>query len=174
MLLDTDQLPLIEYPDPRLRKRCATIDVFDDRLAALAARMIELMRRADGIGLAAPQLGVLSRLFVCNATGEPGDDRVFVNPKISPSGDTVIAEEGCLSIPEVKVNVARMRLCRIGALDLTGHPIRLDGADLVARCWQHECDHLEGRLITDRMSETDRIANRKALKALEAEYRRRK
>ena len=70
--------------------------------------------------------------------------------------------------------MARARLCRIEALDLTGQPISLDGADLVARCWQHEFDHLEGRLITDRMSEIDRIANRKALKALEAEYGRRR
>lgn len=166
-------LRIIEYPDPRLRKVCAPVEDFDDSLAALAERMLELMRQAEGIGLAAPQVGVMRRMFVCNVTGEPGDDHVLVNPKLTLAGGQEEREEGCLSIPEVNVTVVRRQTCDLDAQDPAGKRIRLQGVDLVARCWQHERDHLDGKLIVDHMSETDRIANRKALKSLEARFKRR-
>jgi len=167
-----DQLRVIHYPDARLKQVCAPIDKVDDTVRALATRMLELMRVEDGIGLAAPQVGVLQRLFVCSVPGTDKDgkkrDLVFVNPVLQDFEGEDVAEEGCLSIPDVLVRVRRPTACTITGLDLEGNPIALRGTDLLARCWQHECDHLDGRLITDRMSEMDRIANRKALKRLES------
>lgn len=170
---DVATLRIITYPDPRLWKICAPIERFDDRVAALADRMLELMHAANGIGLAGPQVGLLLRIFVCNVTGEEQDDMIFVNPELADLEGRVEGEEGCLSIPEVTVTLERARSCTIKARDPAGRPVERAGVDLLARCWQHECDHLEGRLITDRMSEADRIANRRALKELEARFKRR-
>jgi len=166
-----DHLRVIHYPDTRLKQVCAPIDQIDDDVRALAARMLELMRAEDGIGLAAPQVGILKRLFVCSVPGTDKDgerrDLVFINPVLQDFEGEDVAEEGCLSIPDVLVRVRRPTACTIIGLDLEGNQIALRGTDLLARCWQHECDHLDGKLITDRMSEMDRIANRKALKRLE-------
>lgn len=167
------QLSMICYPDPRLRKVCAPVEEFGPALADLAGKMLDLMREEQGVGLAAPQVGVLSRLFVCNVTGEPGDDMVLVNPVLSELEGDIEGEEGCLSIPDVTVQMRRAKSCVMRAVDVHGKPIELRGEDLLARCWQHECDHLDGRLIIDRMSEADRIANRKVLKELEKKNSRR-
>src|SRR5437870_5122503 len=102
MEFDAAALHILDYPDPRLRKMCKPVEVFDESLARLAARMFELMRVEEGIGLAASQVGVLVRMFVCNVTGEPKDDLVFVNPRISDVSEPGDGEEGCLSIPEVR------------------------------------------------------------------------
>lgn len=166
-------LTIIQYPDARLRKPCARVERFDDDLAKLAARMIELMREKEGIGLAGPQVGAMIRLFVCNVTGDPKDDQVYLNPVLTQLEGESEGEEGCLSIPDVTVTMRRAARCRMTAFDLQGQPVEREGADLLARCWQHECDHLDGRLIIDRMSEAERIANRKALKRLESEHRKR-
>lgn len=169
--LDTLPSSIVKYPDPRLRRKCEPVTVFDARLAALAARMLELMKEHNGVGLAGPQVGALQRIFVCNPTGEPADDRVYVNPELSDLVGGVESEEGCLSIPDVRVMVRRARRCRLRAQDLEGRPVELEGEDLIARIWQHEVDHLDGRLIVDRMSAADRVANRKKLAELESKYR---
>lgn len=174
MALTTKTLQIIHYPDPRLRKSCAKVETFDEELARLAQRMLELMRADEGLGLAAPQVGVCRRLFVCNVTGDKKDDLVLVNPRLEDLEGEVDGEEGCLSIPEVRGVIRRAGQCRIVAQDLSGKAIELQGKDLLARCWQHECDHLDGRLIVDRMSETDRIANRRKLKELETAFKRRR
>lgn len=174
MPLDTAALQVILYPDPRLRKVCRDVEQFDEDLAALARRMLELMRQHDGVGLAAPQVGVLLRLFVCNPTGDPRDDHVYVNPRLTDLTGEGDREEGCLSIPDVNVTIRRPAACKMRAVDLQGRPFEEEGSDLLARCWQHECDHLEGRLIIDRMSESDKIANRKAIRQLEANHKPRK
>ncbi|RMF86188.1 MAG: peptide deformylase [Planctomycetota bacterium] len=161
---------IIKYPDPRLRKKCAPVTEFNDELRALATRMLELMKAAPGVGLAAPQVGVLLRMFVCNVTGEEGDDCVLVNPEIRDASGWKEAEEGCLSIPEVYVQVRRSLRCTVVAQDLDGNPIELRGEDLPARVWQHETDHLNGVLILDRMGPADEIATRKKLRELEAQY----
>ena len=169
-----DKLPtrIIKYPDPRLRRKSAAIKVFDESVATLARRMLELMHAGKGVGLAGPQVGVCRRIFICNPTGEPADDMVLINPEITDLIGAAEAEEGCLSVPEVLVKVRRARKCRIRAYDLDGKPFTRDAEDLLARICQHELDHLEGRLIVDRMNDTDRIAYKKRLADLEAEYRR--
>src|SRR5437870_3788655 len=98
---------LILYPDPRLRHKCAPVEHFGDRLAAVAEGMLRLMRANRGVGLAGPQVGLAERIFVCNPTGNPEDDRVYVNPELLDLSGSIEAEEGCLSIPEVRVMVRR-------------------------------------------------------------------
>ncbi|MBK8914287.1 MAG: peptide deformylase [Phycisphaerales bacterium] len=160
-------LRIIHYPDSRLRARSAPVERFDAGLRELAAQMFSLMRESKGVGLAAPQVGVLLRMFVMNATGQPDDDRVLINPVIDEMEGSAQATEGCLSIPGVNVQIRRPVACRIIAQDLAGERVELRGRDLVARIWQHETDHLNGVLILDRMGPTDRVATKKVLRALE-------
>ena len=169
--IDPARLIIIHHPDPRLRKTCEPVEAFDQSLADLAGRMLELMHRDKGVGLAAAQVGVLLRLFVCNVTGEPGDDHIYVNPRLSAFEGGAEGDEGCLSLPEITVKVRRPLSCTMHAQDLTGRPFERRGGDLLARCWQHENDHLDGRLILDYMSEADKIANRRSIKQLEADHR---
>lgn len=165
-----EKLHIVHYPDPALRAKCAPVKVFGPELEALARRMLELMRADRGIGLAAPQVGLLMRMFVMNVTDRPELDQVFVNPVIQDRQGNEEGEEGCLSLPGIHVQVRRAKRCRIEAVDVHGQPVTLEGEDLIARVWQHETDHLDGTLIIDRMGPADQIATRKALKGLEQSY----
>lgn len=165
------KLSLLLYPDPRLKKPAAVVTEIDTSIRHLAERMLALMVESEGVGLAAPQVGSLIRLFVCNATGKPGDDEVWVNPRIVEQGPLADSEEGCLSIPKVRVTVRRATEVVMEATDLSGRTVRRTATELRARVWQHEIDHLEGRLIIDRMSEADRIATRRSLRDLEKSYK---
>lgn len=165
-----DDLKIILYPDPRLKKISAPVTSFDERLRALAERMLELMRGANGVGLAAPQVGENIRLFVMNATQQPGDDRVYVNPELSDPDGEEEAEEGCLSLPGIHLNVARSRQLRMRALDLDGRPIEEAATGFAARVWQHEVDHLNGTMLTDRMGPVAKMANRRTLNELREKY----
>lgn len=165
-------LEIIHFPDPRLKRVAEVVRAFDDELAALAKRMLELMRKQKGVGLAGPQVGMSVRMFVMNPTGDPGDDAIYVNPEIHDTDGVRESEEGCLSIPEVRVTVRRAARCRLVAQDLQGRKVEREGKDLIARIWQHETDHLNGVLILDRMGPGDRIATKAALRELEAEYKK--
>jgi peptide deformylase len=171
--VDLKEISIIRYPDPRLRRVCEPITEFDDELVAFARRMLELMHAGRGVGLAAPQVGVLKRMFVMSVSGEEKDDLIFVNPEIRDMHGSREAEEGCLSLPEIYVRVRRAARCRIVAQDLNGEPLEMEGDDLLGRVWQHETDHLNGVLILDRMGPSDKIATKKKLKELEAEYKSR-
>jgi peptide deformylase len=168
--VDFSQMVILQYPDPRLRVACSPVESFDEALSDIVARMFELMHDAEGVGLAAPQVGLMRRLFVYNVTGDPADDRVVINPALSDFAQPVESEEGCLSIPDVTVKLRRHDRCLLRGRDLAGRSFEIEGSELAARCWQHECDHLDGRLIIDRMSESDRIFNRRALRQLEARH----
>ena len=163
-------LKIIQYPDPRLKKMSKPVEAFDDNLRQLAARMLELMREAKGVGLAAPQVGLNIRMFVMNPTGEAADDRVYVNPDLSGGEGEEEAEEGCLSIPGVNVKVLRHKQLTMRAWDLEGKPIEQVATGFIPRVWQHELDHLNGTLLTDRMGPVAKMANRKILKELEDKY----
>jgi peptide deformylase len=165
-----DALKIIHYPDPRLKKASRPVEVFDENLRVLAARMLVLMREAKGVGLAAPQVGQNIRLFVMNATGEPTDDRVYVNPELSDADGSEVAEEGCLSLPNVHVDVDRSKTIRIRAKDLDDNPIDQVETGYLARIWQHEFDHLNGILLTDRMGAVAKMTHRRVLKELEESY----
>jgi peptide deformylase len=165
-----EDLKIIYWPDPRLLKRSKPVDVFDDSLRQLTQRMLVLMRESKGVGLAAPQVGFNLRMFVMNHTGQPEDDRVYVNPVLSDQSGEEEAEEGCLSLPGIHIDVLRSKAIRMTAQDVEGRPIDQQDADYLARIWQHETDHLDGILLTERMSMAARMANRKILKDLEERY----
>ncbi len=151
-----------QYGDPALRMTAREVDTFDEDLERLAERMIALMHDASGVGLAANQVGVLQRLFVV----EPADEepRTLVNPRIvERSAETVVDDEGCLSLQGVLVPVERHVQVTVEALDVHGEPLRLEFSDLGARVVQHELDHLDGTLIIDR---TDPESRRGALATL--------
>ena len=165
-----DQLKIIQYPDPRLKRASVPITAFDADLAALVDRLFVLMRENRGVGLAAPQVGLNVRLFVMNPTGEPADDKVYVNPELSEADGDAEDEEGCLSLPKVTVPVIRSKQMRMRAVDVTGQPFEQFEVDYVARIWQHETDHLNGVLLTDRMGPVAKLTHRKILRDLEAKY----
>ncbi len=170
-----EDLQIIHYPDPRLRKTSTPVTAFDDRLKALVVRMFELMRENKGVGLAAPQVGVNIRLFIANPTGEPTDDRVYVNPMLSePDTDEEEGDEGCLSLPEISGKIMRTKSMRIDAQDLEGKPFTDTQTGYLARIWQHEFDHLNGTMIIDRMGALAKLGAKKQLKVLEEIYGKRK
>ncbi len=163
-------LKIIFWPDPHLKKVSKPVEIFDQNLAALAQRMFELMRESRGVGLAAPQVGKNIRLFVMNHNGEPASDRIYVNPRLSEPSDQEQAEEGCLSLPKVNIQVIRNKAMRMQAQDLSGKPFEQTETGYIARIWQHEVDHLNGILLTDRMSPVEKMTHRKILKELEEQY----
>ena len=169
MRVSPEKLQIVYYPSPVLRQKAQDLPQIDDVVRQVARRMIELMHEAEGVGLAAPQVGLSWRLFVVNPTGDAGDDRVFINPVLTePSEEVDAREEGCLSIPDVRGQIRRPRRITIEALDEQGQRVTLTSDELPARIWQHETDHLDGVLIIDRMSPLDKLANRRKIKDLQA------
>jgi peptide deformylase len=150
-----------QYGDPVLRMRADDVESFDEELARIAGRMVELMHDADGVGLAATQIGIVRRFFVCTLDGE---DRVLVNPVVTPVGDdTEVDEEGCLSLGPVRVPIERAVRVDVEARDATGEPVSLSLEGMDARVVQHELDHLDGVLLLDR---ADAESRRDALSQL--------
>ena len=135
--------------DPVLRERTAPVAAVTDELRALIDDMLETMYAAEGIGLAAPQVGRGERVFVADVDGTP---YVFVNPEIVSSEGSDRAEEGCLSIPEIFGDVSRPDWVRARGLDRDGNPFEVEASGLLARCIQHELDHLDGKLFIDYLS----------------------
>jgi len=147
-----------QYGDPVLRMRANEVEAFDEELARLAERMIALMHDADGVGLAATQVGILRRLFVFH---DEGEDLVVVNPVlVTTGGGTEVDEEGCLSLGPVRMPVERSLEVTLEGVDGQGTPLRLELEGLPARVVQHELDHLDGKLIIDR---TDPESRREAM-----------
>lgn len=182
MPIDPDSLRVRYYPDPVLRLNAKPI-VLTDEVRAVARRMFDLMRRHEGIGLAAPQVGLSWRMFVTHVPAGDGrspsdapptaevEPSVYINPVLSaPSGDIEPYEEGCLSLPDIRGDVLRHPIISVTAIDLDGRTFTRTGAGLLARCWQHEMDHLDGVLILDRMSQIHRMKSRGAVKNLEREW----
>lgn len=151
--------------DPVLREQAPEVTVFDRRLRKLTKRMIRVMHDAPGIGLAAPQLGVLQRVLVYDVDDDP---RVLVNPVIDElSEETELGEEGCLSVPGVTMPVERSLRIHVRAQDASGEPLDFHAEDIEARVIQHEHDHLEGVLIVDRTSRSARAAAMRELRERE-------
>ena len=168
MPVQARQLRIRTYPDPALRAPGQPVETVDEHVRQVAQRMLELMHEANGIGLAAPQVGLDWHLFVANPTGDPDNDRVFINPALRDADrHTELYEEGCLSLPGVTGQVMRPVSITIDAINAQGEPFSLTDDGLAARCWQHEYDHLDGILIIDRMPPADRRANKRPLRELE-------
>lgn len=166
-----ENLSIIHWPDPRLKKASIPVERFDDRLRLLANRMLELMHASKGVGLAAPQVGLNIRLFVMNPTGQPQDDRIYVNPVLTDGEGEEEAEEGCLSLPTIYINVTRFKSLHMQAKDVDNNPIDQVESGFMARIWQHECDHLNGVILVDRMGTVAKLTNRRKLKELQEEFR---
>jgi peptide deformylase len=152
------------FGDPGLRQRAREVDKITDLHRRLVDDMLETMRAAPGVGLAAPQVGVLERLFVWEVDDEHG---AVVNPVIVESSqDEAVYEEGCLSVPGLYCEVSRPARVEVRGLDLDGNPLSMSLDDFRARVWQHEIDHLDGVLFIDRLPEGER---RKALETLRSQ-----
>lgn len=167
-LLERRREALVEvrqFGDPVLKSRASEVSSFDSGLAADAGRMIAVMHGALGIGLAATQLGLMRRMLVFQA-GPDATPRALINPELEWGGeDLVTAEEGCLSLAGIVVDVERSLHARVRGRDLAGEPLLIEASGLEARVLQHEIDHLDGILILDR---TPREQRRAALRALRA------
>jgi peptide deformylase len=145
-----------QFGDPVLKAKAVPVEQFDERLRAEVARMAGIMGDAIGVGLAATQLGVMHRVLVYKV-GEDGLLAALVNPELEWVGDDVEeAEEGCLSLPGVHVDVERSVRVRVRARDEHGEPLRIEASGLEARVIQHEIDHLDGVLILDRIPRSSR------------------
>lgn len=168
----SDSVPrrrLSVYPDPVLRRRADPVTAFDASLRDLAEDLLILMRNHRGVGIAAPQAGESLRVFLACGEDLEGEPLAFVNPRLHDfGGEGVVAEEGCLSLPEIHGHVARPQAVSITAFDLEGREFTLRSDGFPARVWQHEMDHLDGVLILDRMRAIDRLSNRRAIKELES------
>jgi peptide deformylase len=152
------------FGDPVLRERARPVTTFDEKVERLAALMTEIMKREEGVGLAATQLGVLSRVIVWRHPDDEGELHVFVNPEITERSEScTTTSEGCLSVPGVSVEVSRADEVAVVAEDTDGAVVRMHLSGFPARIVQHEIDHLDGCLIVDRAEPEER---RRVLKEL--------
>ena len=155
---------VVKFGDPVLKSKASPVTGFGPGLRSEVERMIEIMQDGLGIGLAATQLGVLRRLLVFQA-GPESEPTVLVNPEVEwLSEEMAVAEEGCLSLPRVSMDVERPLYARFGGRDVEGEPIVIEAAGLEARVLQHEIDHLDGVLILDRTIREQRKAALRALR----------
>ena len=155
---------VVKFGDPVLKSVASPVAEFGPELRAEVERMISIMRDGMGVGLAATQLGVLRRLLVFQA-GHDGEPTALINPRIEwSSGGESIAEEGCLSLPRVSMDVERPLHVRVSGRDVDGEAIEIEASGLEARVLQHEIDHLDGVLILDRTSRDQRKGALRALR----------
>lgn len=174
-MTDPKSFDVVLFPDPVLRKETDPVPAFDDELRAIVEGMFERMFESHGVGLAAPQVGLSSRIFVLNDEGDakqPERNLAIINPTIkSFGGKKTRHEEGCLSLPGVLADITRPEKCLVHHYDLDGNEIEREYDGFVARIIQHEYDHLQGVLLVDRMTPSDKVRNRAAVEELKAAYR---
>lgn len=180
------KLPILGYGDPILRTKGARVETTDERIRELAANMVETMREAHGIGLAAQQIGEALQLTVVDVAGV--EDRpstmklngieldpkstmplVLLNPELTMSAETDLGLEGCLSFPEITADIWRASSVVLRAQTLEGEMVEIEASGLLARALQHEVDHLNGILFIDRMSAATKVALRSRLKRMQKE-----
>ena len=156
-------LPILEFPDPRLRTKAKPVATVDAAITRLTEDMLETMYDASGIGLAATQVDVHQRVIVIDVSEARDEPLVLINPELTLSGEEVASPEGCLSVPEYFEDVTRRSKVHLKALDAQGEPYELDAEGLLAVCIQHECDHLDGKLFVDYLSGLKRQRIRRKL-----------
>lgn len=164
-------LPIRKYPDPVLRKQAEPVTVIDARLRQLAADMMETMQEAQGVGLAAPQVGESIRMVIVDFDPENGDAKVLINPVIvKRSGRKELKPEGCLSFPGIHTQVKRSPRVVCEAQNLDGEIIEYHAEGLSARAVQHELDHLDGMLFVDKAGPSDKQSLERELEEMECTY----
>ena len=157
-------LPILEFPDPRLRTVAKTVAQVDANVKKLVDDMFETMYAAPGVGLAATQVNVHKRIVVIDVSENQDQPLVFINPEITILDETLFDyEEGCLSIPGFFEEITRPRHIRVKALNQKGETFEMEPEGLLAVCIQHEADHLEGKLFVDYISNIKRQRIRKKL-----------
>jgi peptide deformylase len=157
------RLPILEFPDPRLRTKAAPVAEVDASIRKLIDDMFETMYAAPGIGLAATQVNVHKRVIVIDISEDRSAPIALINPEIVSREGTEETEEGCLSVPGIYDKVTRSEKIRVRTLDRSGKQIEMEADGLLAVCIQHELDHLEGKLFVDYLSELKRTRIRKKL-----------
>jgi peptide deformylase len=159
-------LDIVKYGDPILTKRAEEITEFDEKLHRLVDDMFETMYGAPGVGLAAPQVGILKRLFVMDCSGGKSKKAkiAFINPVIDVEEGEQVGDEGCLSFPGIFVEVKRPQRVVVRAQDIDGRPFSLDVMELEARCVSHETDHLDGEVFINYLSPLKRDLVKRKIK----------
>jgi peptide deformylase len=147
--------------DPVLRQRAGEITNVDGKLARLADDMVATMYEAPGLGLAGPQVGVQKRIFVYDVGDGP---HTIINPEIRESSGEWAFEEGCLSIPDLSFDLVRPKEVHLVGIDIDGNEVSIEADELLARCFQHELDHLDGVLFIERLPDDDRKAAMKIIR----------
>lgn len=172
MVCDPDVLELVYWPHPALRRATRPLepDEFGADLRAVAERLAEVMHEARGIGLAAPQVGLERSLLVVNPSATPGSEIYLVNPRVVDTDGTQVGDEGCLSFPRIVGKVRRHQWVRVLARDLDGEPMSLEGEGLLARCLEHEIDHLQGIVFLSKFTPAARLAARRRVRELEEHW----
>jgi len=162
------------FPDAVLVNATERVDTFDRHLEQTVREMFRMMYETKGVGLAANQVGINKRLAVVNPTGEKDDELVLINAEIIESEGSQAMEEGCLSCPGINAEIKRARRIKVRFQDMHGAFRTIEAQDMLARIIQHELDHLDGKVIIDRMSQVARILNKNRIDALKKESRKAK
>ena len=162
---------ILIWPDPRLKEKAVPVDAVDASVRSLIDDMFETMYRADGVGLAAPQIGVLQRVVVVDTSSADEDVKPFamINPEVLEADGSMKYREGCLSVPGEAEEVKRAAHVKVRFLDREGTPVEMEATGLTAVCIQHEIDHLEGVLFVDHLSALKRELIKKRMKRLKQE-----
>ena len=162
--------PIVIYGDPVLREKAKPVEKIDQEVKDLVADMIATLKDANGLGLAAPQVGVSKRIFITDLSSLELTEsmRVFINPEIIDTSGETILEEGCLSFPGLYQKVSRPEELKIRALDVEGNEFELNVSGMLARAILHEYDHLEGILFIDHLSSLSRALIKGRLRKLAA------
>jgi peptide deformylase len=168
-------MKIVQYPHPSLRHKAVPVKAIDKKVQLHVGAMLDLMYEGRGLGLAAPQVALPYQIFVMNLKVEPTEkeaERVFINPVITERKGSVEGEEGCLSFPGLYGKVRRARTIKFQAYNINGELVQGDVAELEARVWQHEVDHLHGELYIDKMGMIAKMASRGELRKFEREYKK--
>lgn len=160
------KLEVLKFPNPLLRKKCEKVQEIDDEIVKIAHDMAETMYTKKGVGLAAPQVGISKQIIVLDVS----DGLItLINPEITLTEGTCTMEEGCLCLPKISVEVERHANIQVKGIDLYGKPVSFDADELMARVFQHEIDHLGGKLIIDKLSKVKRDLKIKEYRKLNLE-----
>ncbi|MEY4591292.1 MAG: hypothetical protein RIR18_187 [Pseudomonadota bacterium] len=146
-------LPILKFPDPRLKRVASPVTAFNDSLKQLVADMAETMYEAPGVGLAATQVDVHKQVVVIDTSEDKNDLQIFINPLITARDGEQVYEEGCLSVPGIYEKVDRAEHVVLSYQDVDGKPCSIEATGLLSVCIQHELDHLQGKVFLDRLSQ---------------------
>ena len=171
--LDSYGKEITLYPNPSLKEKCNEIKLPpNSTVKSIIGSMFDIMKRSGGLGLAAPQIGLNDRYFVCNVTGQEKDNKVFINPVVVDMVGLQKGVEGCLSLPGVTVECCRAKRIVVKAFDIEGEEFQEECSGLMARVICHEVDHINGILIGSRMTDIEKMTNKRALEGLKAHFRK--